>query len=71
MQADNAGVFQGEKRKIDGRGEMAEWLKAHDSKSCVRDERTVGSNPTLSAIKRAPHSFKMRCSFYKCWLIYI
>ena|GEM_PF-2492918 len=28
---------------------MAERLKAHDSKSCVRDERTVGSNPTLSA----------------------
>ena len=28
---------------------MSERLKEHDWKSCVRDERTVGSNPTLSA----------------------
>src|SRR5262252_10992173 len=31
-------------------GEMAEWLKAHAWKACVRQHRTVGSNPTLSAI---------------------
>src|SRR5262245_22961270 len=30
-------------------GEMAEWLKAHAWKACVRQNRTVGSNPTLSA----------------------
>src|SRR5690242_11928981 len=29
---------------------MAEWLKAHAWKACVRQNRTVGSNPTLSAI---------------------
>ncbi len=34
---------------IIGRGEMAERLKAPDSKSGVRLVRTVGSNPTLSA----------------------
>jgi hypothetical protein len=32
-------------------GEMAEWSKAHDWKSCV-GQPTVGSNPTLSAIWR-------------------
>jgi hypothetical protein len=31
-------------------GEMAEWLKAHAWKACV-PQGTVGSNPTLSAIK--------------------
>ena len=30
-------------------GEMAERLKALDSKSSGREERPVGSNPTLSA----------------------
>jgi hypothetical protein len=29
-------------------GEMAEWLKAHDWKSCL-PKGNVGSNPTLSA----------------------
>ena len=28
---------------------MAEWLKAHDSKSCGRDDRLGGSNPLASA----------------------
>ena len=28
------------------------WSKAHDWKSCVRDERTEGSNPSLSATIR-------------------
>ena len=29
---------------------MTEWLKVRDWKSRVRDERTEGSNPSLSAI---------------------
>ena len=37
------------------RGEMAVWLKAHDWKSCLRDERNRGSNPRLSA--RNPPKF--------------
>src|SRR5438105_2724332 len=35
---------------IFGCGEVAEWSKAPDSKSGIR-QRIVGSNPTLSAIK--------------------
>ena len=31
---------------------MAEWLKAHDSKSCGRDDRLGGSNPLASATKK-------------------
>ena len=31
------------------KGEVAEWSKAHAWKVCVRQKRTVGSNPTLSA----------------------
>jgi hypothetical protein len=31
-------------------GEMAEWTKAHDSKSCRR-QRLGGSNPSLSVCK--------------------
>ncbi len=31
---------------------MAEWLKAHAWKACVR-QRTEGSNPSLSALKRS------------------
>ena len=31
-------------------GEMTEWPKVHDWKSCVARNATVGSNPTLSAI---------------------
>ena len=31
-------------------GEMTEWLKVHAWKACVR-QRTVGSNPTLSAMR--------------------
>src|SRR6185312_15653365 len=34
---------------IHGRGEMAEWSKAPDSKSGIR-QRIGGSNPSLSAI---------------------
>ena len=31
-------------------GEVTEWPKVHDWKSCVGQPPTVGSNPTLSAI---------------------
>ena len=31
-------------------GEVTEWSKVRDWKSRVRDERTEGSNPSLSAI---------------------
>ena len=31
-------------------GRVAEWSKALDSKSSVRPRRTVGSNPTSSAL---------------------
>ncbi len=31
-------------------GEMAEWLKAHAWKACIRQKRIQGSNPCLSAI---------------------
>ena len=31
-------------------GEMAEWSKAHDWKSCVGRSPTEGSNPSLSAM---------------------
>jgi hypothetical protein len=34
--------------RIRGSGEMAEWSKAHDWKSCIR-KRIEGSNPSLSA----------------------
>ena len=30
-------------------GGMAEWLKAHAWKACIRQKRIVGSNPTPSA----------------------
>lgn len=40
-------------RKLTEAGKVAEWSNALDSKSSVRLWRTVGSNPTLSAI----HSF--------------
>ena len=39
--------FKGENAYI--YGEMAEWSKAHDWKSCVRHKRTMGSNPIFSA----------------------
>ena len=32
-------------------GEMTEWLKVHAWKACVRNYRTKGSNPFLSAIE--------------------
>lgn len=31
-------------------GELSEWLKEHDWKSCIREKRIPGSNPGLSAI---------------------
>ena len=38
-----AAVSGDQKNKI--YGELAEWSKAHDWKSCNRDERFQGSNP--------------------------
>ena len=32
------------------KGEVSEWLKEHAWKACVRQKRTEGSNPSLSAI---------------------
>ncbi len=32
-------------------GQVSEWSKEHDWKSCVRQNRTEGSNPSLSAEK--------------------
>ena len=32
-------------------GELSEWLKEHDWKSCIRRKRIPGSNPGLSASK--------------------
>ena len=41
-------------------GEVAEWLKAHAWKACVR-QRTEGSNPSLSAsLRRDPRSARLR-----------
>ncbi len=31
-------------------GEVLEWLKRHAWKACVRQKRTEGSNPSLSAL---------------------
>ena len=39
---------------IENNGEVAEWLKAHAWKACVR-QRTVSSNLTLSAHKKEPY----------------
>ncbi len=32
------------------KGQVAEWLKAHAWKVCIRQKRIEGSNPSLSAI---------------------
>lgn len=37
-------------------GSVAEWLKAHDSKSCGRVNRLGGSNPLASAKKTKEES---------------
>ena len=38
-------------------GEVTEWSKVHDWKSCVPQKGTVGSNPTLSAVSRVMMRF--------------
>lgn len=43
-------------------GSVAEWLKAHDSKSCGRVDRLGGSNPLASARKYKKETF--RSHFY-------
>ena len=44
-------------------GELAEWSKAHDWKSCVRDERTQGSNPCLTANKQKRSLWGVFCLY--------
>lgn len=43
-------------------GEVTEWTKVHDWKSCVQ-QCTVGSNPTLSAIEQSPARLRRRVSW--------
>ena len=38
-------IFRPLREQISEYGELAEWSKAHDWKSCRRDERLQGSNP--------------------------
>lgn len=38
-------IFRPLREQISEHGELAEWSKAHDWKSCRRDERLQGSNP--------------------------
>ncbi len=40
-------------------GQVSEWSKEHDWKSCVRQNRTEGSNPSLSAPKLSRKVFEM------------
>jgi hypothetical protein len=52
---------------------VAEWFKAHAWKVCVRQKRTVGSNPTPSVV---PLVFTMQAGHYvfrrfcpcACWV---
>ncbi len=39
-------------------GEMSEWFKVHDSKSCV-EQSTGGSNPPLSATEGGRRFFNL------------
>ena len=41
-------------------GSVAEWLKAHDSKSCGRVDRLGGSNPLASAILKQIRDVRIR-----------
>ena len=55
--------FKGENAYI--YGEMAEWSKAHDWKSCVRHKRTMGSNPIFSAKRNLIRTqIRVRLFFY-------
>ncbi len=42
-------VHLGECKNSSSTGQVSEWSKEHDWKSCVRQKRTEGSNPSLSA----------------------
>ena len=44
-------------------GELSEWLKEHAWKVCIR-QRIEGSNPSLSAINKAPVQGAFNCCFY-------
>jgi hypothetical protein len=65
----------GEARRIGSRlqkirfarsGGMAEWFKAHAWKACVRQKRTVGSNPTPSAILPARSGLRATSRSVNC-----
>ena len=43
-------------------GELSEWLKEHDWKSCIRLKRIPGSNPGLSAITSGGRIPVRRCA---------
>ena len=43
-------------------GELSEWLKEHDWKSCIRLKRIPGSNPGLSAITSGGRIPARRCA---------
>ncbi len=50
-------------------GELSEWLKEHDWKSCIREKRIPGSNPGLSAIFEpvlVPASLRGHALAYAC-----
>ena len=38
--------------KLPHKGQVAEWSKAHDWKSCIPPKGIQGSNPCLSATKK-------------------
>ena len=49
-------------------GEVAEWLKAHAWKVCIR-QRIEGSNPSLSAMKnRVVEILPFHCHFFDIYL---
>ena len=46
-------------------GQVSEWSKEHDWKSCVRQKRTEGSNPSLSVENPASYS---TCGIFSIFL---
>ena len=53
-------IYLGELYGIIIDGSVAEWLKAHDSKSCGRVDRLGGSNPLASATTPGESFFRIR-----------
>ena len=44
-------------------GRVSEWSNEHDWKSCVRQKRTEGSNPSPSARKPIVHPYEQSAFF--------